>query len=329
MPIRWDARNKRWRFEFDRSLPNGRHRASRLLPQGWTRTQADAFDRAETARLYALATGVERPQRLIDDAVLVYLQERGPQLRNRANLEIQFAAFFHAFTGRPITDLPAVAREYAAAQAGVLAQGTIRNRIAYLRAACRYAWKVHGYCEHDPAAKLTMPPATPGRKVYLDRAQVLTICRGIKNTQVRAAVRVAFYSGMRCGEVLAAEVVGDNFVLHTSKSGKPRIVPIHPRVAVIARSMWPLAVTTWTCSHYFTRAARAAGIEGVTFHTLRHSTASELINAGVDLFTVGQVLGHASAQSTQIYAHLAVERLQAALAKVGQKHPHNGVARRA
>lgn len=323
MPVRWDQRNKRWRFEFDRRLANGRHRASRLLPKGWTRAQADQYDLTESARLYALASGVERPARLIDDAVLVYLQERGPQLRNLKNLEIQFAAFFGAYTGRPITDLPAVAREYATAQAGVLAPGTIRNRIAYLRAACRYAWKVHSYCEHDPAARLSVPAVRNARTAYLTRQQVLAICRQIDNRQVRAAVWVAFYSGMRCAEVLAAELVEDAFILHTSKTGQPRVVPMHPRLRFV-RAMWPLKVTTWTCSHYFTRAARAAGIEGVTFHTLRHSTASELINAGVDLYTVGRVLGHASPQSTQRYAHLAVARLKEAVAKVGRKNPHNG-----
>jgi site-specific recombinase XerD len=39
-------------------------------------------------------------------------------------------------------------------------------------------------------------------------------------------------------------------------------------------------------------------------HDIRHSTASALINAGVDLYTVGQVLGHKSLASTARYAHL-------------------------
>lgn len=76
MPIRWDTRNRCWRFEFDRQLPSGRHRASRLLPKGWTRAQADKYDLAETARLYALATGVEQPRRLIDDAVDAAMEQR-------------------------------------------------------------------------------------------------------------------------------------------------------------------------------------------------------------------------------------------------------------
>ena len=92
MPISFDARNQRWRYFFDRKVGAERKRTSRLLPKGWDRHKAQEFDRIETARLYALATGVTKPEHLIDAAVLLYLKERGPHLKNRHNLEIQFAA---------------------------------------------------------------------------------------------------------------------------------------------------------------------------------------------------------------------------------------------
>lgn len=50
MSIRWDTRNKRWRYEFDRYIQGRRHRLSRLLPRGWSQAQADAYDRTEGAR---------------------------------------------------------------------------------------------------------------------------------------------------------------------------------------------------------------------------------------------------------------------------------------
>ena len=88
MPISFDARNHRWRYFFDRKVGAERKRTSRLLPKGWDRYKAQEFDRIETARLYALATGVTKPEHLIDAAVLLYLKERGPNLKNRHNLEI-------------------------------------------------------------------------------------------------------------------------------------------------------------------------------------------------------------------------------------------------
>jgi len=52
-------------------------------------------------------------------------------------------------------------------------------------------------------------------------------------------------------------------------------------------------------------------------HDIRHSAASAMINAGVDLYTVGAVLGHKSHASTQRYSHLATDRLSEAIAKIG------------
>ena len=83
------------------------------------------------------------------------------------------------------------------------------------------------------------------------------------------------------------------------------------------------APTKWTVSKAFKAGARAAGYSHARLHDLRHSTASEMINAGVDLYTVGGVLGHKSAVSTKRYSHLATKTLKSAVALVG-KNPHTG-----
>ena len=57
----------------------------------------------------------------------------------------------------------------------------------------------------------------------------------------------------------------------------------------------------------------AAGLPGFRLHDIRHAAASFLVAAGVDLFAVGKVLGHASYQSTQRYSHLANDTLLAAV----------------
>lgn len=319
MSVSYDKAKNRWRFYFDRAVAGGkRKRISRTLPKGWTADQRAKFDQAETARLYALASGVEKETRPIDDAVNVYLEERAPLLKNKS-LEDELYRCFEAYAGRDITDLAAVCREYATEQTGKLAPGTIRNRIAYLRAACRYAWKHHGYCEMDPASRLVVPPVKNSRKVYLSRAQMLTICRLIRNPQARAAARIAFYSGMRQDEIRRAVLIDGLFVLTDTKNGDARHIPMHYKLAGITRKVWPITITGWTISHHFTRATRKAGMPWATFHTLRHSTASEMINAGIALNTVGEVLGHRSAASTRRYAHLQTAALRGALATVGRK----------
>ncbi len=86
-------------------------------------------------------------------------------------------------------------------------------------------------------------------------------------------------------------------------------------------ALWPIKPTRWTVSTAFKRGVRLAGYPDARLHDLRHSTASEMINAGVDLFTVGAVLGHKSAVSTKRYAHLATSTLANALSLVGKKVP--------
>ena len=63
----------------------------------------------------------------------------------------------------------------------------------------------------------------------------------------------------------------------------------------------------------------AIGLGHARFHDVRHSAASEMINAGVDLYTVGAVLNHKSATSTKRYAHLATSKLADAVATIGKK----------
>ena len=75
-----------WLYQFDRIIAGARQRANRVLPEGGSKKQADEYDRVETARLFALATGVTKSQPLIEDAVLLYLQQHAPSLKNHTDL---------------------------------------------------------------------------------------------------------------------------------------------------------------------------------------------------------------------------------------------------
>lgn len=333
MPIYRDRARGAFVFEFDRRIPGaGRVRARKRLPRSWNQAQADAFDREHCARLYAQAAGIQRCDFLIEEAVASYLTERVPHLKAGKNTAAELAGMFWAYQGRPISALADVCKAYrlkATKEDGTpLAPATLRNRIRYLVAACRYAWKEHGMAEADPGAAVTVPEVKNERQVYRGRADMLRAARAMKNRQARMALRIAFYSGMRLSEIRRADQRGTAWVLDDTKNGNPRIVPIHPRVAVCARH-FDQATPKITIQRCWEKARDKVGLQGMHFHDWRHSAASELINAGVDLFTVGRVLGHKDARSTARYSHLAVDSLAAAVGRIGRKIPTTEQKKRA
>jgi integrase len=66
----------------------------------------------------------------------------------------------------------------------------------------------------------------------------------------------------------------------------------------------------------FNQATRLAGVGDFTFHDLRHTFASRLVMAGVDLPTVKELLGHKDISMTMRYAHLSSDHKQAAVKKL-------------
>jgi integrase len=315
MPIRWDSRNKRWRYEFDRIIEGQRHRLSRLLPKGWSQGQADAYDLKESGRLFAVATGVERRESLIDEAVVLYLQDKTALKSYRATAE-HLAAIAWAYTGKTMNALPDVAREVA--EKSTVAPGTVRNRLACLKAACRWAWKAHGLTEADPTARMRLPSVKNERQTFIGRRDMLRACRACGNWQAQVAIRVAFYSGMRLGELYTVRIDGDVMVLDDTKNGDRRAIPAHPRIRHLLRFL-PLTAPKITIQRAWQTARARVGLEHVTFHDLRHSAASEMVNAGIDLYTVGRVLGHRSPKSTARYAHLTAATLAGAVGAIGRR----------
>ena len=341
MPITYSKRNGQWLYQFNRVIAGQRQRANRLLPKGWTQAQAKKFDQQETARLYALATGVDQRQHAIEAAVLLYLQQHAHSLKNFADLQRSLANMLPWYAGQPITALADVAKAFTADHIGRLAPASIRNRIAYLRSACRWAWKHHNMGAHDPAERLVLPKVKNERQVYLGRAAMLQAARRLRHPRdheqsrtpgkapgsqrARAALRIAFYSGLRISEQLRAKIVqtgtGQAFELADTKNGRPRIVPVHAKIAHVVRNpaLWPIGLDKTTVTHYVKAALIAAGHGHARLHDMRHSAASAMINAGVDLYTVGGVLGHQSATSTKRYSHLATSTLAAAVSMIGRR----------
>ena len=251
MPIYFDSARGRWHFDLKKVISGRRIRVSKLLPEGWSRAQAQAYDQAQSGRLYDIATGTTKRRATIDEAVALYCEYRCPNLKSGRSVIRELAHIHWVYTGRFLDELHEVARELtenAFEQTKTLsrdlvqrplAPATIRNKLSYLRAACRYAQTHHGLGNPDLVLTLPLPRVHNERHFYATRRQMLEVARACQNRQARAIVRLGFYSGMRLGEMLSIGVTsqldGDILMLSDSKNGSERIVPMHPRVRVLLR----------------------------------------------------------------------------------------------
>lgn len=329
MPVSYDKRNKRWRFRFRRTIAGNLIRASRLLPPAWDRAAAESFDRAESARLYGVASGVLKDEPLIERAVEKYLAHHEHELKNWKKCMQDLALLLPWYAGKSFSELPAIAAAYIKDQRETLAPATIRNRLAYLRSACRWAWKHHGMGEFDPAGRMVMPAVNNERDEYASDAQVEKLARACALEETRAIVRLAFYTGLRWITGIWPRTKGDLTKVDgvwwmrvgVTKNGKLRMVPIHPK-AVASLKHIPFALHHRTYYADFQQARLAIGMPTLRMHDLRHSLASAIISGGGTLAEVQGALGHDSVQSAKRYAHLYPQALKAVLWRVGQKPGH-------
>lgn len=316
------AGRARFEFEFSRRINGRRVRVRKLLPAGWSRAQADAFDQQECGRLYDESKGTAERRYTIDQAVARYNAERAPGLKDGKGRIREVDLMADYFVGEPLDRLAEACAAYLKDHRAQFAPATLRNRLRYLTAACRYAWKHHGMGKHDPAARVVMPAVSNEKRIFLTRKQVLQLARACGSWEVRAMMRISFYSGMRLDEIKRARVVGDCWVLDDTKNGDPRIVPMDARCRVYSDYLWPSGgmVAYWMNKALAAANSAGAGIpEAATFHTLRHSCATAMIEAGVPIYTVGAVLGHKSVASMKRYAHHQVQILREAVGKIGRR----------
>lgn len=193
-------------------------------------------------------------------------------------------------------------------------------------------WSIPG-AEKNPTRGVTRKPLNNARERFLsveEAARLRVAVAASDNPQLQHIVGLLLLTGARVRELLDArwehvDVDRRAWLIPTSKTGKPRYVPLSTAALAIVGALPRFQGCPWlvpnpdtlkpfvAIQHSWQRARRVAGLPGLRIHDLRHSAASFMVNSGVDLFAVGKVLGHASYQSTQRYAHLAQDTLLAAV----------------
>ena len=213
-----------------------------------------------------------------------------------------------------------------------VAAATINRPIERLKKLFNLAVR-DGLLQQSPVATATKLKQPPGRLRFLEVWEE-EILRPELSPRDWRVVEIAFLTGIRRERfftALKAQVRLESgvFQVPDSKSGKRRDIPIEKRLDRVLRehlrenpkTKWlfpnPSGTNHWEPNNFYHRrfkpACARAGIEGLTWHDLRRTFGSRLAMSGARLIQIKDLMGHASINSTMIYAHLQPDHLRAAV----------------
>jgi integrase/recombinase XerD len=263
-------------------------------------------------------------QRLIED---MQLRNMSPEtIKGYVGYVSQFARHF----GRsPEVLTPEHAREY---QLHLLRRkvswSTFTQSICALRFLYGTTLGRKDFVERLPYGK--KPKRIP---VVLSRDEIVKLLQCIPSRKQRMVLTTMYATGLRVGEAVQLSVNDIDscrmtILVSRGKGNKQRLVPLSPKLLTELRLFWQthrnpvwlfpsrlpdrhlgIAVVEKSC----TKARHRAGLtRRFSTHSLRHTFATELLEAGVDLFSIQKILGHQSLCTTARYTHVRRSHLQEA-----------------
>jgi integrase len=215
---------------------------------------------------------------------------------------------------------------------------TTRNELSILRHLLRLAREDWGYLDTVPAVRL--PKAPEGRLRFLDGPEIarfVHVCGRSRNRHLMALVTLAINTGMRRGEIMGLTWervyldpegggVNARIVLHRTKSGKPRGVPLNTAAIAALASIEPDAAKREgrvfkrrdgsdqaSMRKAFDTAVKRADLHNFRFHDLRHTFGSHMSMRGRPLKEIQECLGHSTIEMTMRYSHLSPAHLRTAV----------------
>ena len=178
---------------------------------------------------------------------------------------------------------------------------------------------------------LPLPRIQRKLPVVMSKDEVIKFFQGVVEFKYRVLLMAAYSAGLRISEATAlclTDIDSQKMVIHVrrqTKGGKDRYVMLSERLLEMLRIYWKKAkpklwlfpdstgerpVSVTKVQRKCRDARLRCGIEKqVTPHSLRHSFATHLLEAGTDLRTIQILLGHAQLTTTAIYTHVATEKL--------------------
>lgn len=337
MPVYRDKRDQRWRFRFEHQG----HRFSGSTTKANNTRRAAAELESELQRklnrnefVGDMPTVAEFAKRFLEHQAThtAQLTQRGQHVHLMRHVVPTLGTRPLNLIGKmQVDDLKRQWTENGAARR------TINTRLDTLQRMLAVAaeW---GFLTAAPKLKRLPTDHEEEARRFLDDAESAALIAAADDDW-RSMVVIALRTGMRIGELRGLKWTDVNFEQrsiriartdpgrrdmksNSPKSGKTRVVPLtNDALAAIeplertAAWVWPAmlwrgkrmtgARSASGCFQAIVRTAKAAGLKGIGWHTLRHTYASALVMRGVELRAVQELLGHANIKQTEVYAHLA------------------------
>jgi integrase len=252
-----------------------------------------------------------------------YLKERA---HSRDSTSIKPLHAF--FTGLMISQMTTkVIAEYRNMRLQSVKPATVYQELAFLRRMFNVAIKEWEWFKDNPVSRLSFSVGNRNaraRWLTLDEEKLL-LEKAINPVWLRSLLMVALHAGMRRGEIL--DLRWQNVDLSKrlirvvrSKNGERRTIPMSSTLLNLFKDMtvrdisgrvFPISKSS--VRHAFDQVVEKAGLEDFRFHDLRHTFATRLVQNGVDLFKVKELLGHKTITMTMRYAHHYPESLRSSV----------------
>lgn len=236
-------------------------------------------------------------------------------------------------------------QDYLAVRAAATKSRSVARLIASLRRFYRYLMR-EGKITTDPTLLLDSPKLPRSLPKSMTEEEVINLLKAPNEAELlglrdRAMLETLYATGLRVSELVNLKVsevsISDGVLRATGKGSKTRLVPLGEEAldwlsrymkearqgildGQLSDSMFVTQrggpMTRQAFWYIIKRYAVQAGIrKPLSPHVLRHAFATHLLNHGADLRVVQMLLGHADISTTQIYTHVARERLKQLHAK--------------
>lgn len=298
--------------------------------------------------------GATPPGELFLDGFLLYLRDiRNASPHTLRNYSADITAFLDYLRRiSPSYDLKYVDRATVRAYLTQLyvaqkSKATMQRKLSALKSFFRYLTR-EGHLEQNVLAAVRGPKGEQHLPGFLDTDEVVRLVEAPDRSNLlglrdRAILELLYGTGVRVSELVGlniedVDVIGEVAKVR-GKGKKQRLAPMG-RQAAVALSDYlnsperrrgnapgdPVflnrsggRLTTRSVARLVVKYVRQTALKlGVSPHTLRHSFATHLLNAGADLRSIQELLGHKSLATTVIYTHVSTEKMQEVYAK---SHP--------